>query len=118
MYLTAKKGAYREIRLHAEEIVNPPVNLQDLPLSAATEIEWVMSTGPTATTATLTKTYTGSDITWIDDGDDGWLKFALSATDTARTGTFYWELRITLGGVVYKSEEIGVIEFLDALAVA
>lgn len=118
MILKAKQGSAREFRLHVIELVAPPINEQDLPLSSATEIEWVMATDPDATTATLSKTLSDGEISFLSDGDDGWIKFSLSASECDRTGRFFWELRITLGGSVYVSEEIGVIDFRKKMAAA
>ena len=117
-HLTAKKGTDREIRLSVFEFIDPPINEQDLPLSAVTEITWVMAASPDDTgTALITKTYTGGDITFIDDGDDGQISFLLDdVTDCDRTGRSFWELRILLGGKNYKSEEWGTIAFLDGMA--
>ncbi len=116
-HLTAKKGTDREVRLNIFEFVDPPTVEQDLPLSAVTEITWVMAANPADTaTALITKTFTGGDITFIDDGDDGQITFLLDDVDDCdRTGRFYWELRILLGGKNYKSEEWGTIDFLTAM---
>jgi len=115
MRLVVPKGFVREIRLPIVELVDPPVNEQDLAISAATEIQWIMVEDPADTTAVVVKTLSGADISFIDDFV---AKFLLSKTETNFEGRRFWELRMTLGGQDYRSEEIGEIDGQPGIAVA
>ena len=115
MRLVVPKGFVREIRLPIVELVDPPVNEQDLAISAATEIQWIMVEDPADTTAVVVKTLSGADISFIDDFV---AKFLLSKAETNFEGRRFWELRMTLGGQDYRSEEIGEIDGQPGIAVA
>lgn len=115
MRLVVPKGFVREIRLPIRELVDPPVGEQDLAVSAATEIQWVMVEDPADTTAVVEKTLSDADIDFIDDYT---IKFLLSKTETNFEGRRFWELRMTLGGQDYRSEEIGEIDGQPGISVA
>lgn len=105
--LSVEKGYDKRIQLDVAEIVAPPVNEQDLAISAASEVSFIVTITKTATTATIEKTLSDGDITFPDDNH---IQFDLDSDETNFSGRRFWSLRMTLGGKKYRSREIGYLD--------